>query len=250
MGYNVLSGSTSTISVATSGSFIGDGSRLENVKQFELYNAGDTRVPFYKLVSGEYTLGANGGFIFNNNAVTVPGLTASVGIRLSSPISGTLAGDGSFLGLDANGNMVLTSSGGSGGAATGVGPDNSLQFHTGDGAISGSSNLLFASNILTANCGLVFKRQEVTSTMTASSTDYFIGVSASSAITVQMPGAETLTSGQMFVIKDEGGNAGIHNITIKSSGSQTIDGETLIILESPFASVNLYTNGLNKFFIY
>ena len=52
MGYNVLSGSTSVTNVRTSGSFVGDGSQLENVKQFELYNAGDTRIPFYKLVSG------------------------------------------------------------------------------------------------------------------------------------------------------------------------------------------------------
>jgi hypothetical protein len=103
---------------------------------------------------------------------------------------------------------------------------------------------------LTANCGLVFKRQQVTSTMTASVADYFIGVSASSAIIIQMPGAQTLSSGQMFIIKDEGGNAGIHNITVKSSGSQTIDGEMSIILESPYASVNLYTNGSDKFFIY
>jgi hypothetical protein len=65
-----------------------------------------------------------------------------------------------------------------------------------------------------------------------------------------MPGADTLSSGQNFVIKDESGNAGIHNITIKSSGSQTIDGETTIILESSFASINIYTNGSDKFFIY
>jgi len=248
MGYNVLSGSVSvTHLTSVSGAFIGDGSQLENVEQFELFNAAAARIPFYKLSNSELALDGNSNFVFENSALTVPGLTSSVGIRLSNPISGTLAGSGSFLGLDANGNMVLTSSGG---AATGVGPDNSLQFHTGDGAISGSSNLLFASNILTANCGLVFKRQEVTSTITASSTDYFIGVSASSAITIQMPGAETLSSGQSFVIKDEGGNAGTYSITIRSSGSQTIDGQNSIIIESPFASVNLYTNGTNKFFIY
>jgi hypothetical protein len=86
--------------------------------------------------------------------------------------------------------------------------------------------------------------------MTASATDYFLGVSASAPITIQMPGADTLSSGQNFVIKDESGNAGIHNITIKSSGSQTIDGETTIILESSFASINIYTNGSDKFFIY
>jgi hypothetical protein len=248
MGYNVLSGSVSvTHLTSVSGSFTGDGSGLENVEQFELFSAADTRIPFFKLVSGELALEGNSGFIFNNNALTVPGLTSSVGIKIANPISGTLAGTGSFIGLDSDGNMVLTSSGG---AASGGGPSNSLQFHTTGGLISGSSNLLFSSNILTANCGLVFKRQQVTSTMTASATDYFLGVSASAPITIQMPGADTLSSGQNFVIKDESGNAGIHNITIKSSGSQTIDGETTIILESSFASINIYTNGSDKFFIY
>ena len=249
MGYNVLSGSTSVTSVVTSGSFIGDGSQLENVQQFELFNAGDSRIPFYKLVSGDYALDADNTFTFNNssNVLTVPAVTCSVGIKLSSPISGTIAGPSSFVALDSNGNLVITASLG---GANGTGPSNSLQFHTTGGQISGSSNLLFASNILTANCGLVFSRKQVTSTITASATDHFIGVSASSAIIVQMPGAETLSSGQLFVIKDEAGNAGNYNITVKSSGSQTIDGESAIILESPFASVNLYTNGSNKFFIY
>ena len=249
MGYNVLSGSVSvTHLTSVSGAFTGDGSGLENVKQFELFNEAVARIPFYKTHEGELALDSNSSFNFQNNALTVPALTSSSGIKITNPLSGALAGSGSFIGLDSNGNMVLTSSGG--GDATGVGPTNSLQLHTGGGNISGSSNLLFASNILTANCGLVFKRQQVTSTMTASATDYFIGVSASSTIIVQMPGAETLSSGQLFVIKDEGGNAGNYNITIKSSGSQTIDGETSIILESPFASVNLYTNGSNKFFVY
>ena len=248
MGYNVLSGSVSSIRVISSGSFVGDGAGLENVKQFELYNSGDSRVPFYKLVSGKLEFDGNAGFSYNNtsNALTIPAITSSAGIRLSNPISGALAGNGSFIGIDTNGNMILTSS------AAGTGPSNSLQFHTSGGLISGSSNFSFApeTNILTANCGLVFKRQQITSTMTASVADYFIGVSASSAIIIQMPGAQTLSSGQMFIIKDEGGNAGNYNITIKSSGSQTIDGETSIILESPFSSINLYTNGSDKFFIY
>ena len=38
MGYNVLSGSTSAINVISSGSFVGDGSGLENVEQFPLQN--------------------------------------------------------------------------------------------------------------------------------------------------------------------------------------------------------------------
>jgi hypothetical protein len=306
MGYNVLSGSVSSVGVIQSGSFSGDGSGLENVKQFELFNASAAHLPFYRMYNGELALDGNSGLLFENSALTVPALTSSVGIRLTNPVSGTLAGIGSYVGLDANGNMVVTSS------AAGTGTTNSLQFHIGGGEISGSSNLSFASNTLTLsgtmsmsgsfipgdsgvhslgsatnrwdqifvgtgsvhlgpNCsistnetfgtidfnkplsiggGISAQRQQVTSSVTASSLSYFIGVSASSAITVQMPSAATLLSGQIFVIKDEAGNAEIHNITVKSSGSQTIDGRTTVILESPYAAVNLYSNGSDKFFIY
>ena len=41
-----------------------------------------------------------------------------------------------------------------------------------------------------------------------------------------------------------------NNITILASGSQTIDGQNSVVLESPFASLQLYCNGANKYFIY
>jgi len=93
-------------------------------------------------------------------------------------------------------------------------------------------------------------RLTVTSTHTASATNQIIGVSASAAIDIRLPNAANLESGQVYIIKDESGNAGTHNISIKASGSQTIDGESQISLESPFAAVNLYTDGVSKYFIY
>jgi hypothetical protein len=215
MGYNVLSGSTSVVNVVTSGSFTGDGSGLENVEQFQLQNSSETRIPFYKTISGELGLNANAGFTFDAsaNALTVPGLTSSVSINLANPVSGTLAGSGSYLGLDANGNIVVTSSLGGGGTIS-------------------------------------YSRRAITATATASVEDTLIGISASAAIDIRLPSAGDYVSGQYFIIKDEAGNANIYNITIKTSGSQTIDGETAIVLESPHVSVNLYSNGVDKFFIY
>ena len=130
MGYNVLSGSVSSINVISSGSFVGDGSQLENVKQFELFNEAVARIPFYKTHSGDFALDSNSGFNFQNNALSVPALTSSSGVKITNLISGTLAGIGSFVGFDINNNMVLTSS------AAGTGPTNSLQFHTGGGGLS------------------------------------------------------------------------------------------------------------------
>ena len=215
MGYNVLSGSVSvTHLTSVSGSFTGDGSGLENVEQFELQNASAARIPFYKTISGELGLNADSNFTFNSstNALTVPGLTSSVGIKLTNPVSGAIAGPGSYLGVDANGNVVVTSS-------------------LGGGSIS-------------------YSRRAITSTATASTSDTLIGISASAVLELRLPSAAGYENGQYFLIKDEAGNANIHNISIKTSGSQTIDGETTIVLESPYASVNLYSNGVDKFFIY
>jgi hypothetical protein len=95
-----------------------------------------------------------------------------------------------------------------------------------------------------------YSRRAVTATITASASDAILGVSASSALQIRLPSASTYTAGQNFVIKDEGGNSNTNNITILTTGVETIDGQTSIILESPYAAVNLYTDGTSKFFIY
>jgi len=96
----------------------------------------------------------------------------------------------------------------------------------------------------------VFSRTAVTSTTTSSVSDKILGVSASAAIDIRLPAASGFAGGQSFTIKDEAGNANINNITIKAAGSDTIDGQNSIMLESPYSAVNLYSNGSNKFFIY
>ena len=96
----------------------------------------------------------------------------------------------------------------------------------------------------------VYSRTEVTSTTTASVNDVILGVSGTSAIDIRLPSAGDYSAGQNFTVKDESGAANIKNITILASGSQTIDGVASIILESPFAAVNIYSNGTDKFFVY
>ena len=51
-------------------------------------------------------------------------------------------------------------------------------------------------------------------------------------------------------MKDEGGVAHTNNITILASGSQTIDGQNSVVLESPYGSIQLFCNGSDKYFIY
>ena len=94
------------------------------------------------------------------------------------------------------------------------------------------------------------KRVSVTSTHTASISDHIIGISASATMDVRLPNASDLEAGQIYIFKDEAGNAGSYSIQIKASGSQTIDGHAEIILESPYAAVNLYTDGASKYFVF
>ena len=98
--------------------------------------------------------------------------------------------------------------------------------------------------------GITYSRRAVSSTITASLNDRILGVSGSSAIEIRLPSAADYDSGQYFTIKDESGAADTKNITVLTSGSQTIDGHTSIVLESPYSAINLYSDGSSKFFIY
>jgi len=98
--------------------------------------------------------------------------------------------------------------------------------------------------------GINYSRDVVLSSVTASITSSILGVSGTAAVNIQLPSAGAYTAGQHFVVKDESGGAHTKNITILASGSQTIDGTGSITLESPYAAVNLYSNGTDKFFIY
>jgi|7_EtaG_2_1085326.scaffolds.fasta_scaffold04700_2 hypothetical protein len=95
-----------------------------------------------------------------------------------------------------------------------------------------------------------YSRRSVTSTTTASISDTLLGVSASAALEIRLPGASVLTSGQYITIKDEGGNSDVNNITILTSGSETIDGGSSIVMESAYAAVTIYSNGTDKYFVY
>jgi hypothetical protein len=95
-----------------------------------------------------------------------------------------------------------------------------------------------------------YGRTAVTSTITSSTSAKILGVSASAALEIRLPAASGFSAGQYFTVKDEAGNADTNNITILTTGADTIDGQTSIIMESPHAAVNIYSDGSSKFFIY
>jgi hypothetical protein len=175
---------------------------------------------------------------FDGDTLSITGeLTASIGMSASF-----FEGDGSRL-------TGITS----GGSAAAQGPIYSLQFTTGSGGISGSAGLIFSASILNIGGGLKLNRTRVTSTpYVVTSLDYYIGVDTSvigSAATIGLPSASLLQDGQTYVVKDEGGQAAVKNVSIAAAGSDTIDGQNTIVLESPYASIQLYCNGADKYYI-
>jgi hypothetical protein len=170
-------------------------------------------------------------------------------------LSGSIISASYFVG---DGSLLTNVTGAaSTGSATGRGPEKSVQFKSGSsGQISGSSDLLFDYTIpkFTVNSGFVAKRTSTSTNLTISPAHHIIGVDTSAAtasITLTLPNASTLSDGQVFVIKDEGGMADTYNILVSCSiNGQTVDGEGTVMIESPNSAINLYSNGNNKYFIY
>ena len=182
------------------------------------------------------TLTCESNLKFDGSIMTiVGGLSASVNVSASA-----FYGDGSNL-VNVKADHVVAE-----------GPAFSLQFHDGsDGDLTGSSALTFQNNVLNVAGGIKMTRRIITSTATASTTDYFIGVDTTgNPVDLRLPPATSFSNGQTLIVKDEGGAAHTNNITILASGSQTIDGQNSVVLKSPFASLQLYCDGTNKYFIY
>ena len=111
----------------------------------------------------------------------------------------------------------------------------------------------FADEVITeasSSGGVSYGRTAFTTTITASTSARILGVSASAALDIRLPAAAGFSSGQYFTIKDEGGNSDTNNITIKTTGGDTIDGQGSVVLQSAYAAINLYSDGSSKFFIY
>jgi hypothetical protein len=119
-----------------------------------------------------------------------------------------------------------------------------------DIVLEAKGNLTFDTQ-LNIKAGLVLSRRSITSSTTVLITDYFLGVSAAESLTITLPLASDLVPGQAFVLKDENGNLSDSLfITIITTSGETIDGEVSISLESPYSAINIYTDGLTKYFIY
>jgi hypothetical protein len=218
-GTNILSGNLST----------SDGQAIINVPRVQ--NAADNAI--LTNVGGDANnLNCETNLTFDGTTLGIVG-----GMSASAPVSGTyFYGNGSRLSGISNANPV--------------GPNYSVQFKNDSGNLTGSFGLRFESDILAIGGGLQLSHRTTTATMTAAISDYYIGAdSLNGVIDIRLPSASTLLNGQTYVVKDEGGQAHTNNITLLASGADTIDGQNSVVLESPYAALQLYCNGSNKYFI-
>jgi len=100
--------------------------------------------------------------------------------------------------------------------------------------------------------GIGYIRKVVADDYTIKDQDYLVGIQSdtlTSSITLTLPAATNLLNGQTFVIKDEGGAAHTHPVTIACAGDDVVDGTNQVVLESSYASIQIYCNGVGKYFI-
>ena len=100
--------------------------------------------------------------------------------------------------------------------------------------------------------GISYMRQVKATNYSIQTTDYLIGAltnAASASIVLTLPSANACINGQTFIVKDEGGAAADSPVSIIVTGSDTIDGKNTVVLQSSYAAIQLYCNGINKYFI-
>lgn len=242
MAYNVLSGTVIaaekylpgelTVNIVSGSLSTSDGAEIINVPRVS--NAISNGVVI-DTGGNANTLRCDSNLTFDGGTLNVVGeITASIGISAS-----IFVGDGSGL-------VNLP------GSAVAQGPIYSLQFQTGSGGLSGSAELYFSASVLNVGGGLKLNRVQISSSYTVLTNDYYVGVNTAgnaSPIAVGLPSASLLQNGQTYIIKDEGGESQEKNVSISAAGSDTIDGQNTVLLQSPYASIQLYCDGADKYYI-
>lgn len=93
---------------------------------------------------------------------------------------------------------------------------------------------------------LLNARHNLTGSVSVNVTDYYLGCNTNTAeVTLQLPKAADAQSGKKYIIKDETGNASIHNVVVLPNGSETIDGGSTYRLKVNFEAISLICDGSN-----
>ena len=87
--------------------------------------------------------------------------------------------------------------------------------------------------------------------LSASSADYIVGLSNTSAVTIELPDASDVGAGMLLVIKDEdsGARSSGNTITVSASSGDQVDNLSHTNIEGTMVSKTFYSNGGTKWFI-
>lgn len=69
------------------------------------------------------------------------------------------------------------------------------------------------------------------------------------AVTVTLPAASTVTAGRIFVIKDFSGTSETRAITVAANGTDGVDGNSSVVLESNYGALFLVSDGDANWFL-
>jgi hypothetical protein len=113
---------------------------------------------------------------------------------------------------------------------------------TGDGNLE----LTPATNVF-VNAGYRMKRTATAVSVAAATTDYLIGVTSTAAArTITLPTAVG-SAGKTYLVKDESGGAATNNITLATTGGQTIDGAASLAIATNYGVARVYSDNANWF---
>jgi len=89
----------------------------------------------------------------------------------------------------------------------------------------------------------------LTTNTTLTSAHSFVQVDTTGgAVTLTLPASNSAMAGRTLHLMDTGGAAATHNITINRAGSDTIHGQTSLVINSNHTMVALHSNGTGKWF--
>ena len=89
---------------------------------------------------------------------------------------------------------------------------------------------------------------DVTISPPQSETVYLIDTTTNE-VNITISSSSVLEKGKSITLKDSQGNSFTNNINISTEGSETIDGNSIVSIESNFASITLISDGNNWFII-
>lgn len=93
--------------------------------------------------------------------------------------------------------------------------------------------------------------RSVSSTGTLLAGDEYVGVNHVAPITLTFPQISSFSGGKhIYVVKDESGNASTNNITINTTGGDTIEGGATAVITLDYQSLSFYSDTTSNWSIF